>query len=211
MDEIVIFGAGGFGREVAWIIEDINRVGKRFELLGFVDDDPQMKGRILNGYPVLGGIEYLERKRSLGIALGLGLPVARHKVMRRLEHLDLKYPNLIHPSAYIGPGVEFGIGNIVYIGCVLAPNCKLGNFCVLELKATVGHDAVLDDFASTAVGVDFGGYSHAAYGTYFGNHATVLPSIKIGAWTVVGAGAVVNRDLPENVVAVGVPARVIKP
>jgi len=67
MDEIVIFGAGGFGREVAWIIEDINRVGKRFELLGFVDDDPQMKGRILNGYPVLGGIEYLERKRSWGL------------------------------------------------------------------------------------------------------------------------------------------------
>lgn len=208
--DVVVFGAGGFGREVAWLISEINRVEKRFDLLGFVDDNPAIKGQVLNGYPVLGGMEYLKDKPGLGVVLALGDPAVRLKVYKKLETLNLEYPNVIHPNVLIGDEVTTGMGNVICAGCILTVNIRMGDFCQLNLKTTVGHDAVLEDFTTTACSVDLAGYSHAGFGTYFGNHSTVLQSVRVGEFTTVGAGAVVNRDLPDGVVAVGVPAKIVR-
>jgi sugar O-acyltransferase (sialic acid O-acetyltransferase NeuD family) len=210
MQPIVVFGAGGFGREVAQLIEDLNRGSPRFEIVGFVDDDPSMVGKVLNGYSVLSSQQALEAAPGLSVAVAVGDPVTRMRIVERIRKYGVSFPNLVHPSVVIGREVRLGVGNIICAGSILTVNIRLGDFCQLNLKTTVGHDAVLDHFATSACGVDFAGYSHLGVGTYFGNHATVLQSVRVGPFTTVGAGAVVNRDLPPGVTAVGVPARVIK-
>jgi sugar O-acyltransferase (sialic acid O-acetyltransferase NeuD family) len=211
MEEIVIFGAGGFGREVAWIIDDINRARADYRILGFIADNEFTRaGELLNGYPVLGGPEWLEGKKGISAAIALGSPVSRLAVLSRLDPYGLHYPNLIHPSVVIATGVQIGEGNVVSAGCILAVNSTISSFCQLNLHSTIGHDCVLENFATTACGVDLAGYSHIGFGAYMGNHVTVLPSVKVGAFATVGAGAAVNRDLPPGVTAVGVPAKVIK-
>ena len=210
MKPIVVFGAGAFGREVAQLIEDLNRVSPQYELLGFLDDDPSMLGKALNAFPVKGAHEWLSGRSQMAVAVAVGDPVTRMRIVERIRPYGVSFPNLVHPSVVIGREVSMGIGNIICVGSILTVNIRLGDFCQLNLKTTVAHDAVLDHFATSACGVDFAGYSRMGVGSYFGNHATVLQSVRVGPFTTVGAGAVVNRDLPAGVTAVGVPARVIK-
>jgi len=210
MVKIVIWGAGGFGREVAWLIKEISRADTKYELVGFLDDNITLQGKYINGYPVLGGFHYLQENGNIAIAIALGDPYARLNLFQRLEKFDLEYPNLIHPGVLIGDDVSIGIGNIICAGAILTVNVKMGNFCQLNLKTTVGHDCILGDFTTSACSVDFAGYSATGTGVYLGNQSTLLPSTQVGAFSIVGAGAVVNHDIPAGVVAVGVPAKVIK-
>ena len=210
MIEMVIFGAGGFGREVAWLIEEINREEEKYKLLGFIDDDISLVGKDVNSYPVLGGMDYLQSHPGLGMVVSLGDPVARLKAINRIKKYQLIYPNLIHPSVLIGNNVSIGIGNVICAGSIITVNIRIGNFCHLNLKTSVGHDCILGDLTTTACSVDFAGYSHTKAGVYFGNQSTLLPSTSVGEFSIIGAGAVVNRNIPDGVVAVGVPAKVIK-
>jgi sugar O-acyltransferase (sialic acid O-acetyltransferase NeuD family) len=211
MDDIVIFGAGGFGREVAWLIEEINEVEPRFHILGFLDDDPSLVGKRLNEFPVFEARMFLKNNHGISVALGVGQPLVRMAVADRLSEHALHYPNLVHPTVRMSSTNTLGMGNILCAGVIVTVNVCIGNFCHLNLKTTVGHDCIMEDFSTTACGVDLAGKSHIGRGAYLGNHATVLQSVRVGERAVVGAGAVVNRDLPPGTVSVGVPARVIKP
>jgi sugar O-acyltransferase (sialic acid O-acetyltransferase NeuD family) len=210
LKNIVIYGAGGFGREVAWLIEEINKKKKEYEIVGFIDDDPSTKGNVINEYPALGGVEFLEGKSGISVALSMADPIKRLEVAENLKSLQLNFPNLIHPSVLIGKRVDFGIGNIICAGVIITVNIRVGSFCHLNLKTTLGHNCILENFVTTACSVDFAGNSHICNSTYFGNHATVLPYVRVAPFSVVGAGAVANRDIPEGVISVGVPAKVIK-
>lgn len=210
MEDIVIFGAGGFGREVAWLIEEINSVRKLFNILGFiVDDGSALPGENFNGHAVLGGLGYLEDKKGLSMVIAMGSPSSRLKVLNRLAPYNLHYPNLVHPSVMVGPEVRVGIGNVICAGAILTVNITMGSFCQLNLHTTVGHDCVLGHFATTACGIDLAGHSRIGTGAYLGNHSTVL-SVGIGEFATIGAGAVVNSDIPAGATAVGVPAKIIK-
>ena len=210
MKDIVIYGAGGFGREVAWLIEEMNREEEQFRIIGFVDDDPAWRDCEVHGYPVLGGVEALKGLPPIAVALAVGNPSPRMALVEKLKGLRVEFPNLVHPSVLMGPEVALGMGNILCAGVIATANIRIGNFCHFNLKTSVGHDCVLEDFSTTACGVDFAGYSHASKGSYFGNHATLLGGVKVGALSVIGAGAVVHREIPPDSTAVGVPARVIE-
>ncbi len=208
---IAIIGAGGFGREVAWLITEINQhENSPWEIVGFIDDDPGLKNRMINGYPVLGSTGLIAGMPGVSLALAVGKPSERMRLAERLSKYEARYPNLIHPSAAIGHGTSLGIGNILCAGVILTVNIRVGNFCHFNLKTTLGHDCVAEDFTTTACGVDIAGGSRTGAGSYFGNHATVLPSVTVGASSVIGAGAVVNRDVEAGWVWVGVPARPLR-
>ena len=210
MIEIAIWGAGGFGREVAWLIEEINKNKKKFTIIGFLDDNLALKDKGINGLEILGGIEFVEKKHSLALTLAIGNPLHRFRIQKKLSKYNITYPNLIHPSVSQGINNSIGIGNIFCSGCIMTVNTIIGNFCHFNLKTTIGHDCNLGDFTTSACSVDFAGYSKTGIGVYCGNQSTLLPSIFVDNFSVIGAGAVVNKNISEGSVAVGVPAKIIK-
>jgi FlaA1/EpsC-like NDP-sugar epimerase len=135
MQPIVVFGAGGFGREVAQLIEDINRASPQYELLGFVDDDPSMPGKALNGHPVKRVDDGLSGSPRVAVAVAVGDPVTRMRVVERIRPYGVSFPNLVHPSVVIGREVSMGTGNIICAGSILTVNIRLGDFCQLNLKS----------------------------------------------------------------------------
>ena len=210
MVEITIWGAGGFGREVAWLIDEINNNNKEFNIIGFLDDNVALKGKSVNGLKVLGGIDYLEKKPFLAVALAIGNPLHRFKTQKKLSAFNVTYPNLIHPSVSPGINNAMGIGNIFCSGCIMTVNVTIGNFCHFNLKSTIGHDCHLSDFTTSACSVDFAGFSKTGVGVYCGNQSTLLPSVTVKNFSIIGAGAVVNNSIAEGSVAVGVPAKIVK-
>lgn len=206
---LIIVGAGGLGREVAWLVEDINQESPRYELLGFLDDATTSTAE---GYPVISSVHaWLETPDPrVRVVCAIGDPLTRFRIVRRFKEAGISFATLIHPTARHSRWVEFGPGTIVCADTILTTNIKVGAHSMFNLDCTVGHDTKLGDFTSLMPGVHVSGDVVVGTGTYFGTGATVINQVSIGDWTTVGAGAVVAKDLPSGVIAVGVPAKPIK-
>lgn len=209
---LAIFGAGGLGREILMLIHQINERQPTWHVAGFYDDAPPATAT-LHGLPYLGTSADLNATTgTIYVAIAVGSSLSRAAVARRLTAPHLHFPVLIHPTvqhrAY--QNLTIGPGCIISQSCILTTDIQLGRHVLLNLGCTVGHEAVLEDFCSLMPHVNIGGEAHLAPGVYLGTNATVLNQVRIGARTVLGAGAVAVRDLPADVTAVGVPARIIK-
>jgi len=212
MKRTVILGAGGFAREVLDILLAQNAVSKQYGILGFIDENPAMKGRILNGYPVLGGFDWFASKDQGAIhaACGIGSPLQRKKVVTKAEDMGLQFCNVIHPTAVLTPFVSLGVGVVITAGTILTNQILVGSHVHINLDVTIGHDCVIEDFCTIAPGVHISGNVKLGTGVSVGTGAVVVQGVSIGSWSIIGAGAVVIKDIPERVTAVGVPARVVK-
>jgi sugar O-acyltransferase (sialic acid O-acetyltransferase NeuD family) len=123
---------------------------------------------------------------------------------------DNEYMTLTHPSAVIGQHVHLGLGTHVGPGVTIAPYARIDRFCVINRNASVGHHTRLDAFCCLNPGVHVAGICHLAEDVTIGMSAAVLEGMHIGRQSTIGAGAVVTRDIPESVIAYGVPAKVIR-
>lgn len=211
MNKIAIIGAGGFGREVKTLIDDINKYQKSFELIGFFDDDIE-KGNIVNGLEVLGNLKSLnEIDYNLSLALGVGTPIVKQKIIDKLSNKYIDFPNLIHHSVVISnDDVKMGKGNIICAGCIITCNINLEDFITFNLACTIGHDTKINSYSSFMPSVNVSGEVTIDEKVYVGTGAKIINQLSIGKNTIVGAGAVVSKSLPENCTAVGVPAKPIK-
>lgn len=209
MKDIVIIGAGGFGREVAWLIEDINNLKLTWNLIGFVDDNNSITGSKINGYPVLGNVDWLLDK-DVYVVNAIGNPIIKKKVMLRLQKSSNKYPILIHPSVIISKLVKIGEGSIICAGNIITVNIEIGSHVIVNLDCTIGHDAVIKNYATILPSVNISGATLIDECVSVGTGSAIIQGIKIGANSIIGAGSVVVKDIPENCVAVGIPAKPIK-
>lgn len=210
MQDLVIYGMGGFGREVHQIVEDVNQERATWNFLGFLDDDPARRGTLAHGYPALGGSAWLERHPGVAVALSIGRPAARCRIVSRLRALGhARFATLVHPRAWVGNRVILGDGTIVHAAANVTTDVTVGSHVILNKGCTVGHDVVIGDFVFVAPHA-LVGCSEVGEGTYLGAGSTAVNYLPVGRWSVVGAGAVVLRELPSNVTAVGVPARVVE-
>lgn len=209
--EIVIFGAGGFGREVQWLIERINENEDSWIIKGYIDDG-RMPGEIINGYKVLGGIEYLlNHGGELAVTIAVGSARIRKIIHEKCkQNSKLYYPNLIDPSAIMSDRIVFGEGNIVCAACVLTVNIEIGNFMIMNLDCTLGHDAIIHDYVTIYPSVNISGMVDVGEESELGTGSQVIQGIHICNNVIVGAGATVvkNLDLPGTYV--GAPAKRIK-
>ncbi|MEW6106145.1 MAG: acetyltransferase [Bacillota bacterium] len=206
---LVIVGAGGFGREVAWLVDDINRSRPTWELLGFVDD--QATGKTVEGHPILGDRSCLANLSPRPwIVCSIGDPRVRKRVVDVLSADGYQFATLVHPTVCMSRFVRVGCGSVVSAGVVVSTNVTIGRHVILELGCRVAHDSVLGDFASLMVGVNIAGEVNVETGCYIGAGATVINRVSVGEWSIIGAGAAVVKDIPPRVVAVGVPARPIR-
>jgi sugar O-acyltransferase (sialic acid O-acetyltransferase NeuD family) len=213
MKKLIIVGAGGFGREVLFLVEEMNRLqGLTWEILGFVDDDPSLLETTVNGAPVLGSSADLEKRaETVCVAIAVGNPRIRRDLVRRLQmNSSLSFPNLIHPATVVHPSVRIGAGNIVCQGVVFTVNIALGSFCIVNLMSTIGHDCTIADCCTLAPQVNVSGCVFVGEAVEFGTSSVVLPGKNVAAGAVVGAGAVVTKDVPPGVVVAGVPAKSLK-
>lgn len=211
MQDIVIIGAGGFGREVKTIIDAVNKVEKTYNFIGYYDDGIE-KGTIINNFPVLGNLQDLNATdKEVSVLLGVGDPTTKGKIVNTLSNEKINFPTLIHPSVQISnDDVAISNGCIICGGTIITCNIKIGNFVTLNLMCTVGHDTIIDDFSSFMPSVNISGEVHISEKVYVGTGAKIINQLTIGKSTIVGAGAVVSKSLPDCCTAVGIPAKPIK-
>jgi sugar O-acyltransferase (sialic acid O-acetyltransferase NeuD family) len=210
VENIVIYGAGGFAREVFQLLEDINKKNKLYNFLGFVDDNSQNSDAKIYGFPILGGMKWLEENKDTLVVIGIGNTSVKRKIAARLEEKNINSPILVHPNVVVGRNVQFGKGSIICASNVITVDIKIGTHVILNLDCTIGHDAVIEDFCTIAPGSHISGNVHIGQGVDIGTGSSIIQGIQIGAWSVLGAGAVASKDIPDNVTAVGVPARPVK-
>lgn len=214
MKKIAIFGAGGFGREVHSLIEQINSHSQSpiYEFIGYYDDGLK-RGTIINDYSVLGGIDELNKvDYDLSLAIAIGNPIIKRNIYNRIDNPKILYPSLIHPNVLIG-NLKFnkiGKGCIICAGNIITVNIVIGDFVILNLSCTVGHDTTINNFCSFMPTVNISGEIMIDEAVYVGTGAKIINQLTIGKNTIIGSGAVVTSNLPENCTAVGVPAKVIK-
>lgn len=208
MEKICIVGAGGFAREVAWLIEEINRYEKKYEFLGYIDDNSDNIGKELNGYKVLGNIEYLNSLEQINVVIAIGNGKIREEILKKIK--NKKYPKLIHPDVKISNYTTVGEGSIICAGNILTVNIEIGEHVIINLDCTVGHDTILKNYTTILPGAHISGNVTIGERTTIGTGAAIIQGIGIGSDTMIGAGSVVSKEIPQNCTAVGVPAKVIK-
>lgn len=207
--QVVIYGAGDHGRVVAEIVE----ANGRCHIAGFLDDDPALHGLCIEGYRVLGGRSALREVRDRGVTrciIAIGSNARRRELAPVVRSQGLDLTTVIHPSAQISPRAAIGAGTVVEACSVVKTGAVIGGLAIINSCVSVGHDVVVGEAVQISPGASVGGWVEIGDGTQVGLGASVIPKVKIGKNVIIGAGAAVIRDLPDNVVAVGVPARIIR-
>jgi len=212
MQKVVILGAGGLARETALVFDHCNQVNPKWEVLGYVDEDPDHHGKVLSGRPVLGDFKWFEQvdRSSVRVITAVGSPVVRKKLVNRAKEKGLAFCSVVHPNVIMSRFIEMGEGVVITAGNILTVDIRLGNYVFLNLDCTVGHDTIIEAYCNVAPGAHISGNVYMGEGVDLGTGAVVLQGKRIGAWSIIGAGAVVTTDVPERVTAVGIPARAIK-
>lgn len=211
MKKIAIFGAGGFGREVRMLIDQINLEKAQWELIGFFDDDFS-NVRHIDPSLFLGGMDVLNQwSEPLAIVFAVGNPLIKRKIVNKVNNTKLYFPQLIHPNVQMGASnVSIGEGAIICAGTVITIDIEIGKHVILNLCCTVGHDAVIGDYSSFMPAVNISGEVVIGEAVYVGTGVNIINQLEIGSETVIGAGAVVAQSLPARCTAVGIPAKAIK-
>jgi sugar O-acyltransferase (sialic acid O-acetyltransferase NeuD family) len=204
---IFVYGAGGHGKVVA----DILLCNADSEFAGFVDDREELWGSRVIGFPVLGNCQWMRQEAlnsRIAVALGAGESRSRQLLAERCLRWGIEILTPVHPAATVARTATLGLGTVVTAGAIINPEAKVGAGVIVNTGAVVEHDVEIGDYAHVAPNAVMGGASHLGSFSHLGLGAIVLQRIHIGSYTMVGAGAVVVKNLPDQVVAIGVPARI---
>ena len=212
MKDLIIFGASGFGRETAWAAERINAKTPTWNLLGFMDDNEEIQGTEINGYKVLGRTADVCRYPEAYFVCAVGASRVREKIIANMKAVnpDIRFGTLIDPSVEMSSRVTVGEGSIICAHTIVTVNVTIGSHVIINLDCTVGHDAVLEDYVTLYPSVNVSGATRIGHAAELGTGMQIIQGKTVGAYSIVGAGAVVVKDIPEKCTAVGSPAKPIK-
>lgn len=211
MKDIAIYGAGGFGKEVACLINRINEKEPTWKLLGFFDDDPAKKGEMVSHFgPCLGGIDELnDYPNKIDVVMAMGNSHTVMKIVPKIINEKIWFPNLIHPNFTISDPDTFviGKGNIIQGACTATCDVRLGDFNVLNGSICLGHDVKMGSYNTLMPAVRISGEVKIGNGNFFGVGSIVLQQLKIGDDVRLGAGSVLMTKPKSGNLYIGVPAK----
>jgi sugar O-acyltransferase (sialic acid O-acetyltransferase NeuD family) len=215
---LFVVGAGGFARETVQLVRAYPACGprgERFEVAGFLDDDPRRHGTRVDGLPVLGSSDHARELAARGHALLVcvgnpGVPASRQRLVARLGLSDEAYATVVHPLAAVSPDSSVGAGSVLHAGVVLTAAVRLGRHAAVMPHVVLTHDDEVADAVTFGAGVRLAGGVVVGDAAYLGSGAMVREGRRIGAGAVVGMGAVVLRDVPPGQTWAGNPARPLR-
>lgn len=209
MKDIAIYGAGGYGREVACYVKTNNAIEPEWNIIGFFDDGIA-KGTMTQYGEVLGGIDVLnEWSTELAIVFAIGTPKIVKAIVGKITNPRVFFPNIIDRSVCFldKASVTMGMGNVIGSNSLISCDVVLGNFNLLNVYDQVGHDTVLGDFNILMPTVNISGGVTIGDCNLFGVKSTVLQYLKVGNGTIIGSGSVLMKDSQDDTTYIGCPAR----
>ena len=212
MKDLIIFGASGFGREVAWAAERQNKVEPTWTILGFMDDAEDIQGTEINGYKVLGKTADVGKYPDTYFVVAVGASRTREKIVSNMKAVNpnIKFGTVIDPSVEMSDLVTIGEGTIICAHTIITVNIEIGSHVIINLDCTIGHDAILEDFVTLYPSVNVSGITNIGHAVELGTGMQIIQGKTVGDYSIIGAGAVVVKDIPAKCTAVGSPAKPIK-
>ena len=211
MQDLVIYGAGGLGREVLAYLRAADSDAGRWNFLGFIDDGKPSGSRVGDS-EVLGGMRRLLSMTSpVAVLMGVADPGAKASLYGKLSlNPQVTFPVLVHPLAHVQPSAVLGAGTVISPYCSVSVDAVLGLCSFFNLGSQIGHDSTLGDFGSVMPHADVSGNVTIGQRTLVGAGARILQGLSIGSDVTVGMGSVVLKNVPDRCTVMGYPARVVK-
>ena len=206
MKNIIIVGAGGFGRELLLLIKKINKVYSKWKIKGFIDDNLLALDGYECDYPVLGKIECWEPTEDEVFACAIAAPQTKEKVVSLLKSRGACFEQIIHPETSLGYFNSIGEGTVMYGKASMTVNIKVGHFVTI-LSSGIGHDVTIDNFSTISSYCGINGQVHIGKRVFIGSNATIIPGRTIGDDAFISAGSVVIRNVKPGTKVFGNPAR----
>ncbi len=208
LKKIAIYGAGGFGREIRCLLNEINEISQTWDFVGFFDDKIAAGTTIKDG-KVLGGIDALNSwENPLDLILAFGNPIYMKEVFTKIKNPSISFPNIISPKARFleKSSLKIGKGNLINWNCSISCDVEIGDFNLLNLGVAIGHDSKLGNFNVLMTNVNISGNVQLGNENFVGTGATILQGIRLGNATRIGGNALVIKNTEENSTYIGNPA-----
>ena len=210
MKDLVILGAGGLAQEMAWLVEEINEIRSEWNILGYLDTSPELVGKDVLGYPVLGGDDLARKFRDAWFVSGVGDPRLKRRVIERMLREGIEnWATLVSPTVRVHPSNVLGRGVVIGRNSDLTVGNFLGDFSFLNIHVVIGHGVRIGTYTNIDPNVMINGEARIGSTCLIGANAFVR-DVLVADGVTVGAGSVVVKDVKKNCVVAGVPARVIR-
>ena len=204
---LILVGCGAFARELINWVDDLVDLGKSIQVSGFLDENPKALDGFPYAVPYLGTITAYKPQVGDQLLMAIGDPKAKKALYADLKAKGASFASLIHPTAVIARTSKLGEGVVVCPQAFISADAVVGNLCVINGNASVGHDVRLGSFSTLSSHVDLTGWVQVEECVFFGSGARVLPKVKIGTGARIGAGAVVMRGVPADKVVYAPPSK----
>jgi len=210
MKNLIIMGAGDFGREVYTWARQCSQHNQEWVIKGFLDDNLDA----LQGYTftigIIDTIENYQPESGDVFVCAMGNPSIKRKCIKKILSRGGKFVNIIHPTVILGHNITMGEGIIICPRVILTIDLEIGNYVGINLNCCLNHNVVIGNFCQLSCFCDITGHAQLGEGVFMGSHASVLPGCRVGDNAVLGAGCVVTHDIPADTTVVGIPARPVK-